>query len=149
MKTPLVPSLMLLALAAALYFLPDGAFKTWRLWLHGSIARLSLVDSRESAVADPVAFDAELLERLRQKDEELAILNRRLRDLGETREAFPALRIIPARIIALGPNSGFDSFTINAGTLHGVQAGDAVVVGQSLAGVVAQSEANAALVLSL
>ncbi|MDR1612543.1 MAG: rod shape-determining protein MreC [Planctomycetota bacterium] len=150
MKTPLVPSLMLLALAAALCLLPDGAFRTWRLRLHGSLARLSRPDdgiAGPEAVARPV--EEELIERLRQKDEEIAVLNRRLRELGQTREAFPALSIVPARIIALGPNSTLDSFTIDAGTSQGVKPGDAVVVGQALAGVVAQSEPGASLALSL
>lgn len=150
MKTPLIPTLMLLALAAALYLAPDGAFRTWRLYLHGSFARLfKPADGSDSdeRVAYPV--DRELRDRLVQLNAEIASLNARIRDLGLTREKIPETRIVPARIISLGPNATLDTYTINAGGDDGVRVGDAVVVGQAVAGVVTRCEPRASLVLSI
>ena len=150
MKVPILPALILLALAAALYLLPDGAFHSWRLALHGSIARLSASPEGEDSderVNYPI--DQDLLDRLWQKDAEIAILNQRLRDLGLTRQAVNGVKIVQARVIALGPNQTLDTFTIDVGTKDGVAAGEAVVVGQAVAGVVVKVEERSSLVLSL
>lgn len=150
MKVPLLPALTLLAVAAALFLLPDGAFHSWRLALHGAFARLSAPpegDDSEERAEYPINED--LVDRLRQKDAEIAILNQRLRDFGLTRQAVRAERIVQARIISLGPSQTLDTFTIDAGTDRGVAAGDAVAVGQAVAGVVAMAGERSSLVLSL
>ncbi len=150
MRNPILPPLILLLLAAALYLLPDGAFYSWRLWLRGSFARLERPpDPREDISAATVSLPRDLLDILVQKDAEIADLNRRLRELGATREKVPGALVIPARVVRLGPDNNLDTFTIDAGSLAGVKAGQAVTVGQALVGVVVRSEAEASLVLSL
>ncbi len=150
MRNPLLPPLMLLLLAAALYLVPDGAFYGWRLWLRGAFARLETPpDPRADASAATASLPRDLLDIIAQKDAEIADLNRRLRELGVTRDKLAKATVIPARVIRLGPDNNLDSFTIDAGSADGVQAGQAVVVGQALVGVVVRSEVNASLVLSL
>lgn len=150
MKVPILPALILLALAIALYILPDGAYQSWRLFLHGTIARLYKPDEGwEGPEETGGDLDSRLVERLMQKDAEIAALSRRLRDLGETRERVEGVKITQARIVELGPGAALDSFTIDCGAADGVNAGDAVTVGQAVAGVVAKAGENASLVLSL
>lgn len=150
MRTPLLPPLLLLCLAAALYFLPDGASYAWRLRLQGAIARLDRPpDPRPDAGMATFSDRRDLLDLLSQKDAEIADLNRRIRDLGVTTESVPNVRIIPARVMRLGPDNSLDTYTIDVGTRQGVVAGQAVVVGQVLVGVVARAEEEASLVLSL
>ncbi len=150
MKAPILPLLFLLALAIALYLLPDGSYNTWRLTLHGLLARLSRpADGWEIPENTSVDINTELLQRLQQKDAELAALAQRLRDFEIATTSIPAVRFTPSRIIRLGPNATLDTFTIASGSLSGIAAGDAVTVGQALVGVVAKVEEHASLVLSL
>ena len=152
MKVPFLPALILFALGVALFLLPDGSFHSWRLLLHGSVARLSRVpEGGEMDVhpAPPASIDNELLDRLRQKDAEIASLNQRLRDLGVSRAEVPEVSIIPSRVIMLGPDATLDTFTIDVGSADGVSSGDAVVVGEAVAGLVARVGERASLVLSL
>lgn len=150
MRNPVLPSLMLLFLAAALYLLPDGVFQPWRLRLQGLFVRLEKpAGDQPDASLSVYSTERDLLDILTQKEAEIAQLNRRLRELGVTREAVESVRIIPARVMLLGPDNSLDTYTIDAGTDDGVAPGQAVVVGQSLVGVVVRSEARASLVLSL
>lgn len=141
---------MLLALAAALYLLPDGAFQTWRLQLNGALARLwRPADPRPDASFATVSTERDLLDILAQKDVEIAALRRRLADLAVTAESVDNVEIVPARIVRLGPGGTLDAFTLDVGTKDGVAPGHAVVVGQALVGVVAKAERDACLALSL
>lgn len=150
MKAPILPLLFLLALALALYLLPDGSSSTWRLTLHGMLSRLNKpADGWEIPENTTVDINTELLERLQQKDAELAALAQRLRDFEIARSSIPQVRITPSRIIRLGPNATIDTFTIDSGSEDGIAAGDAVTVGQAIVGVVAKVEEHASLVLAL
>lgn len=150
MRNPLLPPIMLLLLAAALYLLPDGSFYAWRLYLGGTFARLSRPPEPRPDASEATFFEPrDLLDILAQKDAEIADLNRRLREIGIARDKVARAKIIPSRVVRLGPDNNLDTFTIDTGSVDGVVAGQAVVVGQSLVGVVVKSEANAALVLSL
>lgn len=150
MKVPVLPALIFLALAVALYLLPDGAFHSWRQYLHGAVSRLeSPPEGEDRGERADYSGVEDLLDRLRQKDAQIAALGQRLRDFGLARQAVEDVSIIQARIVQLGPNQTLDTFTIDAGEEHGVSAGDAVTVGQAVAGVVAQVGERSALVLSL
>lgn len=151
MRTLVLPPMMLLALALALYLLPDGALSTWRLALHGALARLSsdVDDTGASDALERIDIDRELTMRLAQKDAELADARRQLRDFGLTRETVPGIEIIPARVVGLGAYGQPGTFTVDIGLASGTRPGDAVVVGQVLVGVVAQVGASSSLVLSL
>lgn len=150
MRNPILPALILIGLAAALYLLPDGAFYSWQLSVRGAFARLQRPpDPREDATEATFSDCRDAIELISQKDAQIADLNRRLRDLQVTREEVASVEIIPAKVIRLGPDNNLDAFTIDVGSRQGVAAGHAVVVGRSLVGVVVKSEAEASLVLSL
>lgn len=150
MRNPVLPAVMLLLLAAALYFLPDGALYAWRLSLRGAVARLwRPPDPRHDAGGDVFTDHRDLLEILHQQHTRLADMRRRLAEIGVTREHVEKMKIIAGRVVRLGPSNSMDTFTIDAGSLDGVREGQACVVGQALAGIVVRVEANAALVLSL
>ena len=150
MRNPLLSPLLLLFIAAALYLLPDGAFYSWRLWLRGVFIRLERPSDPREDVSEAASFlPRDLLDILAQRDVEIAELNRRLRELGVTREKAVNALVIPARVVRLGPNNNLDTFTIDAGSLAGVEVGQAVAVGQSIVGVIVRSEAEASMVLSL
>ena len=141
---------MLLLLAAALYMLPDGSLYGWRLSLRGAFARLHRpADPRHDAVGEVFSDCGDLIQVLHQKEAEIADMRRRLGELGVTMDRVEGMRIVAARVIRLGPDNTLDTFTIDVGTKNGVEAGQAVVVGQAVAGIVVKSEAEASLVLSL
>jgi rod shape-determining protein MreC len=57
-------------------------------------------------------------------------------------------RILPARVIALGPGQGFDwTVTIDAGTRAGIRAEQTVTDGDGLVGRVLEADANTSVVL--
>lgn len=147
MKTPALPSLLLLALAAALYFLPDGFGKNIRLAVRGSVIRIF----RESNRLPPGDDDRipDLLDRMAQKDAEIAKMRRELRDIGESRDKIPGMVLTPAEVIRLGPGSERDMITLDVGGDDNVTIGNAVVVGQALAGVVVEVDPRASLALLL
>lgn len=150
MRNPLLAPLILLALAVGLYLLPDGAFHFWQLSLRGAFARLlKPPDPREDASLATFSDCRDALDLVARKDAEIADLHRRLASLGVTREEVPSMGIVPAKVIRLGPDNNLDSYTIDVGSRDGVAPGQAVVVGGALVGVVARSEADASLVLSL
>lgn len=150
MRTPVLPPLILLILATALYLLPDGAFHSWQLSLRGAVARLQTPpDPREDASLATFSDCRDALALLSQKDSQIADLNRRLRELEVTRESVDSVRIVAARVVRLGPDNNLDAFTIDVGSREGIAPGQAVVVGRALAGVVVKSEADASLVISL
>jgi cell shape-determining protein MreC len=148
MRNSFFPTLILVFLAAALAFFPDGTFQAWRLALRGSLVRLEKPSAPQFA-PELSADERDLLDLLALKNAEIAGLRRRLADLGASREAIPNAAIIPARVIGLGPEDNLDSFTIDAGSEDGVTPGQAVAVGLNLVGVVAKSGSRASLVLSL
>lgn len=150
MRNPILPPIILLLLAAALYLLPDGSFYKWQLYVRGSFARLLRPEEPRPDAGEGLFSDRrDLLNILLQRDAEIADLRRRLDELGVSRDTVENVRIVPAKVVRLGPDNRLDTFTIDAGTRQGVEAGQAVVVGQALAGVVVRSEAEASLVLSL
>lgn len=150
MRNPILPPIMLLFLAAALYLLPDGSLYAWRLYVRGAVARLYRpADPRHDASRAVFSDSGDLVGLLHRREAEIADLRRRLAEIGVTKERIPELNIVAAKVIRLGPDSTLDTFTIDAGTKDGVEAGHAVVVGDALAGVVVRSEAEASLVLSL
>lgn len=150
MRNPVLPALILIIVAAALYLLPDGSFYSWQLYVRGAFARLNRPpDPRPDASLSVFSDCRDALELVSQKDAEIADLKRRLDELGVTREEVEAAEIVPARVMRLGPDNNLDAFTIDVGSRLGVEPGQAVVVGRALAGVVVKSEAEASLVLSL
>ncbi|MCC8108363.1 MAG: rod shape-determining protein MreC [Planctomycetes bacterium] len=150
MRTPVLPPLILLVLAAALYLLPDGSLYAWRLYLRGAVARLYRPpDPRADASRDTFSDSRDLLILLHQREAQIADLRRRLAELDAARERVPDQAIVAARVVRLGPDNTLDTFTIDVGTRDGVLPGQAVVVGEAVAGIVARAEAEAALVLSL
>ncbi|MCD8349948.1 MAG: hypothetical protein LUC93_04975 [Planctomycetaceae bacterium] len=149
-RNPVLPALILLLLAAALYMLPDGSLYAWRLYVRGAVARLHRPpDPRPDASEDVTTTARDLVMLLHQKEAQLSDLRRRLRELGVTDEKVDRQRIVAARVIRLGPDNTLDTFTIDVGTRDGVEAGQAVVVGAAVVGVVVKSEADASLCLSL
>lgn len=150
MRNPVLPSFILLILAAALYMLPDGALYGWRLSLQGAFARLHKPpDPRHDASLQTFSEQRDFLDVLQQKETVIADLNRRLRELEVVMENVERQKIVSARVVRLGPDNSLDSFTIDVGTRDGIEAGQAVVAGYALAGVVVRAEANAAMVVSL
>jgi cell shape-determining protein MreC len=150
MRPPLLPTLIILLLAAAIRLFPDGIFQDWRLRIRGAFARLERPeDPRLDVSAGLFSDQGDLLDLLAAKNSEIADLRLRLAELGVSRDAVPSARIIPAKVIGLGPEDNLDVFTIDAGRLDGVEIGQAVVTGRALAGVVARSGERASLVLSL
>ncbi len=150
MKNPLLPTLMLLLLAAALYFLPDGGLYAWRLTLRGAVARLwRPPDPRDDARDAVFTEHRDLLEILHQQHTRLADMRRRLAEIGVAAETVPSMKIVPARVVRLGQGNTLDTFTIDAGEESGVRPGQVCVVGQAVAGIVVRAEKNASLVLSL
>jgi rod shape-determining protein MreC len=141
---------MLLLLAAALYMLPDGSLYAWRLYVRGAFARLHKPpDPRQDADGKIFSDYGDLLQVLHQREAQIADMRRRLQEAGVTAEQVEGVNIVAARVVRLGPDNTLDTFTIDAGTRDGVEQGQAVVVGQAVAGIVVKSEADAALVLSL
>ncbi len=150
MRTPVLPPLILLVLAAALYLLPDGSLYAWRLYLRGAVARLYRPpDPRADASRDTFSDSRDLLILLHQREAQIADLRRRLAELDAARERVPDQNIVAARVVRLGPDNTLDTFTIDVGTRDGIAQGQAVVVGEAVAGIVARAEADASLVLSL
>ena len=98
---------------------------------------------------DYTTHERDLINLLVQKDARIAELNRRLRDIGVTSEHVDKMRIVPVRVVQLGPNRDLDTYIIDAGSSLGVDVGQAVVVGQNLVGVVVKVEEHAAMILSL
>ena len=81
----------------------------------------------------------EELDRLRQQQVELEELRRQnatYREYLELKERHPDYRFADARVIAMDPAENYYDFTLNAGTLAGVTAGDPVITPQGLVGVV-------------
>ncbi|MCC8189254.1 MAG: hypothetical protein LIP77_01285, partial [Planctomycetes bacterium] len=70
-------------------------------------------------------------------------------ELGGARETVAPARLVPARVIRLGPDGNLDTYTIDVGRRDGVGPGQAVVVGRSLVGMVVRSELDASLVIAL
>ena len=134
-----------------MYLLPDGALHGWRLSLRGALARLDKSeDPRDDAgAADSSPDERSLMMLIHQKDAQIADLTRRLRELGMATERVDGMKIVAARVVRLGPDNTLDTFTIDAGSREGVAPGQAVVVGEAMAGVVVRAEADASLVLSL
>ncbi|MGH8963648.1 MAG: rod shape-determining protein MreC [Jatrophihabitantaceae bacterium] len=57
-------------------------------------------------------------------------------------------RVMPARVLALGPGEGFDwTLTLDAGTRDGVRAGQSVTDGDGLVGRVLHADANSSAIL--
>ncbi len=150
MRTPILPSFILLILAAALYMLPDGSFYAVRLRVQGMAARLwRPPDPRLDAELKSFSDSRDLLILLHQKEAQIADLRRRLAEIGVTKEKVEKLKIIAGRVMRLGPDNTLDTFTIDVGSNDGVKPGMAVVVGEALAGLVVKAEPDAALALSL
>lgn len=150
MRNPVLPPIMLLLLAAALYMLPDGTMYAWRLYLRGAVARLYRPpDPRHDAAKGIFSDYDDLISILHEKEAQIADMRRRLSEVGVTMEKVDNTKIVAARVVRLGADNSLDTFTIDAGTKDGVETGHAVVVGRAVAGIVVKAEAEASLVLSL
>ena len=149
MRTPILPPLLLLLLAAALYLLPDGSLYAWRLRVRGAVARLQRPADPRSDAGDVFSDCADLVNLLHRKEAEIADMRRRLSEVGVAMEKVDSAAIVAARVVRLGPDNTLDTFTIDAGSKDGVEPGQAVVVGDAVAGIVVRSEDEASLVLSL
>lgn len=75
--------------------------------------------------------------------------NTRLLNLLEARERYAELDPIYAKVIARDTGRWFDVFSINQGTLSGVQAGMAVITGDGLVGRVYEAGLNYAKVIGI
>lgn len=130
--------------------LPDGALYSWRLYVRGAFARLyRSADPGREAAGRIFSEYADLVQILHRREAQIADMRRRLVEAGVAAEAVDGVDIVNARVVRLGSDNTLDTFTIDAGTRDGVGEGQAVVVGQAVAGVVVRAEAHAALVLSL
>lgn len=147
MKTAFIPGLFLLGLATAIYLLPAGILRDARLFVYGQIARLYA--EKEPELLKNLDINNELQEKLWQKDAEIAGLRKNLRDIGMTREKFPQLNLVIARVVNIGTAGEPDTITIDAGSDDGIKTGDAVLAGEALIGVIANTGTNSALVLTL
>ena len=81
--------------------------------------------------------------------QEEAIENDRLKSLLNAKESSESQDPVYARVIARDPGVWFDAFSINAGTLSGVQVNMAVITADGLVGHVYEVGANYAKVMSL
>ena len=81
--------------------------------------------------------------------QEEAIENDRLKSLLNAKESSESQDPVYARVIARDPGVWFDTFSINAGTLSGVQVNMAVITADGLVGHVYEVGANYAKVMSL
>ncbi len=75
--------------------------------------------------------------------------NIRLRSLLETQQRYDELDPIHARVIAKESGRWFDVFAINRGTLHGVEAGMAVINGDGLIGRIYEAGMDYAKVIAI
>ncbi|MGJ4849521.1 rod shape-determining protein MreC [Bacillota bacterium Meth-B3] len=90
-----------------------------------------------------------LLELQLSKYEAYAIENGRLRDLLDVKERLDDMQPLFAGVIAKGPGTYMETFTINRGTNDGVAVGMPVATGAGLAGRVIEVGLNYAKVLSV
>lgn len=105
-----------------------------------------------SALREENARLQEQLEELRRQQVELEELRRQnatYREYLELKEQNPDYRFADARVIAMDPADNYYDFTINAGTLAGVAAGDPVITPRGLVGVVYEVSAAYAKVRTL
>ena len=72
-----------------------------------------------------------------------------LRDYLGIREEHEDLELLPAAVVARDPNSRFGSFTIDKGTLAGVEPLDPVISADGLVGLVREAGPNYAKVLTI
>lgn len=150
MRTPVLPALLLLFLASCMYALPTGALHRARLWVAQPLARLWTDPAAEAAAPAPATDrERELYDLLIQNNAIIADLRQQLRTLGAAEQAVPGMRILQARVIRLSPEGTLDTFMIDAGTADGAAQGQAVVVGNALAGIIAHAEEHASLVQSV
>jgi len=84
-----------------------------------------------------------------QKYDELMAENERLKEMMGVKETYPDYDMITAQVIGNTPGGWFREFTINAGTLDGVQEGMVVVTANGLLGRVLYASGNHARVMSL
>ncbi|MCX7934886.1 MAG: hypothetical protein N3A66_06465, partial [Planctomycetota bacterium] len=128
--------LALAAAAAALWLAPREMIWSWRLALYDLWPRSSSSAVAVSGAAPLEEVISDLRLRLWQKDAEIASLRARLRHIGELREAAPQLRFISATVIGVGGARRGEEVILDRGSHDGVTVGDAVVQGQTMAGVV-------------
>lgn len=90
--------------------------------------------------------------KLREENRQLyqmALENKRLRDLLDFKESNPEYEYIGASIIGKDPGNWFDIFTIDKGAKSGVEVNDSVITGQGLAGRVIEVGSNYSKVMAI
>lgn len=80
---------------------------------------------------------------------QMALENKRLRDILNFVEANDEYKYIGASITGKDPGNWFDIFTINKGLRHGIEANDPVVTGEGLVGRVIEVGNNYSKVMSI
>ena len=111
---------------------------------------------RRYLAADQLAQENQQLhDELRQLREQMVDYERykreseTLRDYLGIREEHEDLELLPAAVVARDPNSRFGSFTIDKGTLAGVEPLDPVISADGLVGLVREAGPNYAKVLTI
>ncbi len=105
-----------------------------------------------SALREENAQLQEELNRLREQQVELDELRRQnelYKGFLELKEQNPDYQFVDARVIATDPADLYGNFTIGAGSLSGVAAGDAVITPEGLVGVVYETGLNFAKVRTI
>ncbi len=145
LRNATAPSLLLVPLALALYWVPRPFLAAWRLEIYSLY-----LHARETAAspAPPPAGQPklvrELRERLVQKDAEIASLRLRLGHVAELREYLPTLRFHMAGVLARPDGLQGHTIILDRGRASDVHVGDAVVQGQALVGTIHLTSARTA-----
>lgn len=126
----------------SLYRGTDGVLGPVRRWVEGVPSAGAHEGTIERLRRDNAALRGRIaaLETDRHTSAQLAALQRAADGSGH--------RLLPARVVALGPGQGFDwTVTLDVGTHDGVHAGQTVTDGAGLVGRVLQVDSSSCLVL--
>lgn len=126
----------------------QNAVNTVTLWVRDRVNEFRDRNQLRSDYEDAQLKIMELEYRVSQLEEHEQE-NARLRGLLQARERYAELKPIYARVIAKETGRWFDLFSINEGTLAGVQAGMAVITGDGLVGRVYEAGLNYAKIISI
>ncbi|NLG25684.1 MAG: rod shape-determining protein MreC [Clostridiales bacterium] len=121
-----------------------GAIDWGRDWVHDLRNRAGLRAELEEA-----QLTIETLKYRVSQLEEASAENQRLNELLDAKSRYQAVDPVYARVIARAPGAWFDVFTVNRGTLDGVDTNMAVITGDALVGHVFEVGLNYAKVRTI
>jgi rod shape-determining protein MreC len=126
----------------ALYRGTDSVLRPVRHWVEG----VPSAGSKQGQLDELRSANAELRGRIAALEADRRT-SARLAALGAAGES-SGHRLLPARVVALGPGQGFDwTVTLDAGTKDGVRAGQTVTDGNGLVGRVLAADGSSCVVL--